>query len=221
MNKTAVPEAKDWDYFWDLDQSRKFTKISWSKIRIIRILHPFLKKGKRVLDAGCGSGFFSQYFCDRGLHTFSLDYSPQALQLARKLTQGRSTLIQKNLLKDSLTNIFVEKFDLIFTDGLLEHFSPGDQDKICRNLLSVLDKKGVLITFVPNRFSPWELIRPLYMPGIQEEPFTLSQLVDLNTRNGCKIIKKGGINTFPFSFSPDTLFGPAFGMLLYTVSYKV
>ena len=47
------------------------------------------------------------------------------------------------------------------------------------------------------------------------------QLVDLNERNGLKVIEKGGVNTFPFAFSPDKMIGSVFGMLLYTISEKI
>ncbi len=120
-------------------------------------------------------------------------------------------------------NLFSEvsdRFDLIFSDGLFEHFSDEKQDKILHNFISVLQKEGVIVTFVPNKWSVWELIRPFYMPGIEEDPFTLKQLVDLHTRNGLAVIEQGGINTFPFAFSPDRYFGSTFGMLLYVVAKK-
>jgi len=71
---------------------------------------------------------------------------------------------------------------------------------------------------VPNRWSPWELIRPMFMPDIEETPFVMQQLIDLNHRNGLKVIRYGGINTLPIRFSPDKMVGRTFGMLLYTMA---
>lgn len=218
MKPSALPQAQNWNYYWGLDQSKIFTKVSWSKKRIIRILDEYALKGKHALDAGCGSGFFSKYFCDKGMKVVALDYSDEALKITREKTQGQAKVVKENLVDVSLLNSLREKFDLIFTDGLLEHFSSNDQDKIFRNFSSVLNPSGVLVTFVPNVFSPWELIRPFYMPGIEEKPFTLKGLIDLNTRNHLKVIKKGGVNTLPFRFSPDRILGSGFGMLLYTIS---
>jgi SAM-dependent methyltransferase len=112
------------------------------------------------------------------------------------------------------------QFDLIFSDGLLEHFSFFDQNKIITHLKNLLSAKGALVTFVPNRWSPWELIRPLYMPGIEEKPFVLKNLIALQEINGLRVIQKGGVNTIPLALSPDKIFGSFFGMLLYTVSCK-
>ncbi len=216
-----MPVAQDWNNYWSLDQTQKFTKISWSKRRIIRILQPYMIIGNKSLDAGCGSGFFSKYFCDQGMDTTSLDYSDTALNIASNMTQGRTRIIREDLIKENLFQRINEKFDVIFSDGLLEHFTNEEQDKIVNNLLSVLSDNGVLITFVPNRWSPWELIRPIFMPGIDEDPFVLKGLVGVNQRNGLKVIAKGGINTIPFALSPDKLVGSIWGMLLFTISKKI
>ena len=128
--------------------------------------------------------------------------------------------MQKDLLNDNLAASIDHRFDIIFSDGLLEHFVSEDQNRIIKNLSSVLKDDGVLVTFVPNKFSPWELIRPFYMPGIEEDPFTFKQLIRLNERNNLCVKESGGINVLPFAFSPDRWCGRNFGMLLYTISGK-
>ena len=220
MDKALLPNAQSWNHYWGLDQTEKFTQISWSKRRIIRILEKYVIKHYHALDAGCGSGFFAQYFCQMGMKTAALDYSDKALEIAKAKTRGQAKIFKKDLLSLSLPEEIEERFDFIFSDGLLEHFPRTDQDKIFRNFYSLLTDNGVLITFVPNRFSPWELIRPFYMPGIEEKPFILRELIHLNQRNGFTIIEKGGLNTVPWAFSPDKVFGPTFGMLLFTISKK-
>lgn len=213
-----LPGAQDWNHYWELGQTQRFTRISWSKRRIIRILQPYLRPGCHALDAGCGSGFFSQFFCESGMCTTALDYSRSALEIAGSKTRGRAKLVQANLVEDDLGPKLADRYHIIFTDGLLEHFVPADQDRIIRNLTAVLARDGVIVTFVPNRWSPWELIRPLYMPGIKEDPFRLCELVELHERNHLQILARGGINTVPFAISPDALFGATFGMLLYTIT---
>lgn len=218
MSTIKTPQASDWNNYWSLDQTQKFTRISWSKKRIMRIIRPYVFADSLAMDAGCGSGFFSKYFCDHGMDVTALDYSEEALQIAKKMTEGNADLIQMDLVKDKALAKTDERYDLIFTDGLLEHFSSTDQDAIVNNLKSLLSDNGVLITFVPNRWSPWELIRPFFMPGIEEDPFTMKRLLDVNARNGLDVLAQGGINTVPFAFSPDSLFGSQFGMLLYTIA---
>ncbi len=183
---------------------------------LCRYTHP----GQRALDAGCGSGFFAKYFADQGMTVTAFDYSPVALNITKHTTQERVPTVCGNLLTESLPSLLDGRFDLIFSDGLLEHFPQPDQDTIMQNLISVLNEKGFLITVVPNRWSPWEIIRPIFMPGIEERPFVLSQLDNLHTRQGLKIIQRGGLNTLPFAFSFEGLVAKYFGMLLFTVAQK-
>ena len=215
-----TPQSCDWNNFWQNKQVSDFAQASWSKKRIIWTIAPFLKSGLKVLDAGCGSGFFSKYFCDSGLQVFSLDYAQQALTMAQVITKNRAKTIKEDLLVPNLASRLTEKFDVIFSDGLFEHFSLNAQGTIMQNLISVLSPRGIVVTFVPNRWSPWELIRPFFMPGIEETPFVLKDLVSLHERNQLTILQKGGVNVFPFKISPDKIFGGTFGMLLYTIARK-
>lgn len=220
MTKISTPQANDWDQYWSADETQRFTKISWSKRRIIRILDKYCRTGGHALDAGCGSGFFSRYFCEKSMQTTALDYSHEALAIAKRLTDNKIKTVQTDLTQSGLCDAMDDRFDIIFTDGLFEHFSDADQNAIMCNLKSVLKDDGVVVTFVPNKWSPWELIRPFFMPGIEEDPFVMSRLINLNERNELFVVERGGINTLPVALSPDKLVGPLWGMLLYAISKK-
>ncbi len=212
------PNEKDWNKFWNSYQNFDSSSISWSKRRIIGVLRNHLVADKKILDAGCGSGFFSKYFCDQGMVTYSVDYSMKAINLTKDLTQARSYAFKLDLLEESLGQLLNEKFDFIFSDGLLEHFEKSHQDKIMQNFKGVLNEKGMIMTFVPNRYSPWQWIRPIFMPGIEEKPFRLDELIDLNLRNDMRIIENGGINVIPLALSPERKLGKKWGMLLFAIS---
>lgn len=218
MNTTkGLPQEKDWDQFWTAGGE---VKLSWSKKRILAILRGCTLPGISVLDAGCGSGFFSAWFARQGAHVTALDYSQSALDMAAKATGGKARLLKADLLQEELSQKVTDRFGIIFSDGLFEHFSKTDQDRIMRNLRSLLTEDGVIITFVPNRWSPWELIRPFFMPGIKETPFVGKTLLDLHERNGLKVKRSGGVNTLPFALSFEGGVASVFGMLLYTVASK-
>jgi len=218
MSDIRTPQDADWNRFWEKDASKRFGRISWSKRRILRVLKPYLQESKTALDAGCGSGFFAGAFVEHGLQATAVDYSEKALAMARDNTRGKAAVARINLVDENLRDLLDTRFDLIFTDGLFEHFSPTDQDRILQNFRSVIKENGVICTFVPNRFSPWEIIRPFYVPGIEEKPFVLKELIKLHTRNGLEVVAQGGINTLPFWFSPDHLTGSLWGMLLYVIT---
>jgi SAM-dependent methyltransferase len=209
---------KEWNNFWSTKQDNQFKKVSWSKRRIMKILDRYIDKDMTVLDAGCGSGFFSNYFISKGCKVYSLDYSEKALEIARKATQNKAfEYLKRDLLDESICFEFKNTFDLIFTDGLFEHFSKEKQEKILKTFITVRKRDGLIITFVPNRYSFWTIIRPIFMSGIEEVPFTLKKLTSFVEELGQKVIEKGGLNVFPVKHSPEFL-GESIGMLVYTVS---
>ena len=203
-----------WDNFW---KTRKAGD-SWSKKRAIDVLSKYLKAGMDVLDAGCGSGFFSRYFLSCGCEVHSMDYSEEALSTTKRITDNKCKMYVKGdiLDREGLSNIG-KRFDVIFTDGLLEHYSAEEQDRIIQNLKFIKKENGCMINFAPNRFSLWSLVRPFLM-RIQESPFTMSGFLSLHARNNLKLIAHGGISVLPFRISPEGLLGRHFGMLLYCVS---
>lgn len=211
-----LPNKNNWNSFWGDNKTSAFTKISWSKKRIMAVLDRYIKPGMSVLDAGCGSGYFSNFFLTRGCKVTALDYSKEALEIARKLTNGKASYVQGDLLSKEFCEKYKGKFDLIFSDGLFEHFSRSDQLKIMQNMKLMKSKKGVVTTFVPNKFSFWEVIRPIFMPQIEESPFVLKDLVSLNKESSLVVAEKNGLNVLPFKYSPE-FFGRHLGMILFTI----
>ena len=209
-----LPKEENWDDYWDANTDSRFTKRSWSKARMMNVLDTIVKEGMSVLDAGSGSGFFSNYFISKGCNVYSLDYSEDALKITRRLTGGKSKeYLKEDLLDPKFGEKYPKKFDIIFSDGLFEHFSEEDQGKIISNFINVKKDNGVITTFVPNRFSWWEVVRPIFMPGIKEDPFTMKGLEGLH--KGLEIQRKGGLNVLPLPLSPDNIFGSKIGMILY------
>lgn len=209
-----LPQEKNWDYFWKLNTHSRFTQKSWSKIRMMKLLNKIVKPGMSVLDAGSGSGFFSNYFISKGCKAYSLDYSQDALDITKRLTGNKSeAYLKEDLLDPGFGKRYEGTFDIIFSDGLFEHFSPADQGKIIDNFKKVKKSEGIITTFVPNKYSWWEVVRPLVMPGIKEVPFTMKKLETLH--GGMMAVRKGGLNVLPIAFSPDKTLGKNFGMILY------
>lgn len=210
------PEPGDWDSFWQ--NSVLTEKPSWSKRRICRILQNQIRPGMRVLDAGSGSGFFSAWFLKQDCRTTALDFSESALELTRRTTQGMCGAYIKDDITDSeMPGRMAQKFDIIFSDGLFEHFEPEKQDAIVKNMAHLLEPGGLIVTFVPNLWTPWTLLRPFLMKGIDEKPFTIGSLRELYERNSFRITSCGGINCLPIKYSPDSLLGSRFGMLVYCI----
>lgn len=212
-------KAENWNSFWNAYLPHN-SNISYSKKRIIEILENTINENSIIADAGCGSGFFSNYFLSKSKMVYSLDYSDEALRLCKKNCNNQTILLNIDFLSKNMTQECGQKFDFIFSDGLLEHFDFPEQKQILQNFINSLTKQGKIITFVPNRFSPWQIIRPIFMPNIKEEPFILRNLVKLHELCGLTVEQSGGLNVLPIEYSPDKQLGKYFGMLLYVICSK-
>lgn len=213
-------QTAGWNNFWSRKAANS-DELSWSKKRILKIISPLLPGRNKILDAGCGSGFFSRFFLSENKTVFSIDNSTEALELCRKNVDNKSHLRLLDLTNQSISSELATDIDLIFTDGLLEHFSMPMQLKILENFRESLSANGVVVTIVPNKFSFWQILRPFYLPGIKEEPLTLRQLEKLHMKAGLKIVLSGGLNVLPAKWSPESSLGKYFGMLVYTVAVRV
>lgn len=218
--KNKENQTGSWNSFWAMGTVAEKSRLSWSKKRIISLLEPLLQPGCTVLDAGCGSGFFSNYFAENGAKVVAIDNSETALATCRQICGDKVACRNVDLLDEHLPADLHGRFDLIFSDGLLEHFSLGAQVDILNNFARMLKPEGKTVTFVPNRFSPWQLIRPFFMPGIHEMPFTLKRLIKVHKLCNLSIQNSGGLNVFPCALSPERQFGGSLGMLLYAVAQK-
>lgn len=210
--------SQAWDNLWRSRKNKIDRSPSWSKKRILAILSEYITPGISVLDAGCGTGFFSSFFIRQGCKTSVLDFSSQALRLARNATNNQADeYLEENLLSPSFPSQHNKQWDIIFSDGLLEHFPPVQQRQLCLSFLSCKKLGGVVIIFVPNLFSPWTIIRPFVMPGIKEKPFTMKRLRKLFQEAGGTIEESGGVNCIPCKWSPEKSMGRYLGMLLYLI----
>lgn len=207
-NLNGLTMKKDWEKYW----KHKEVKITINKKRMMKILNKHAYKNK-VLDAGCGSGFFSKYFAGRDCEIISLDYSKEALKLTQELNP-KIMPIRGNLLCTPFEN---GSFDLIFSDGLLEHYkNPTD---ILLEFKRILKKNGIITTFAPNKYSYWLFVKPFILKGIKEYRFTLRELIKLHEKIGFKILEFGGFSVFPLEISPDFL-GKYLGRLIYVIARK-
>jgi len=211
---TKLPTEKNWNNFWKKNYVSRFTKESWSKKRMMKLLDDIVRENINILDAGSGSGFFSNYFISKGCNVYSLDYSEDALNITRRLTDNKSAAyLKEDLLDPSFGDKYTKKFDIIFSDGLFEHFESEDQYKIMDNFKKVKKDEGIIATFVPNKYSWWQIIKPFFMPGIKEKAFNLKKLKSLH--KNLNIIRSGGLNVLPTRFSPEKRLAYKFGMIIY------
>lgn len=203
-----VDLREEWEKYW----KGKKVEASINKRRMMEALDGYTRG--MVLDAGCGSGFFSKFFVDKNCNVFALDYSRESLKLTGSLDQ-KIRLIKGDVLKTPFDD---ETFDLIFSDGLLEHYK--NPIGIVSEFERLVKKKGIVATFVPNIISYWIFIKRFKLGKIQEYRFSLNKLIELHERVGFKVIESGGLSVLPSKVSPEFL-AKYIGRIIYVIAEKV
>jgi len=153
--RAASPSRPDrWSRFWGARERPEAFYSPSGKIREHLLRH--LVPGARVLEVGAGSGRDSAALARAGAQAFLLDASPGALELAARnpeVFRGRS-LVQGDALSCPFPD---ESFDLVFHQGLLEHFR--DPAPLLAENRRILRAGGVLLVDVPQTFHPWTLLK--------------------------------------------------------------
>ena len=118
--------------------------------------------GKLVLDAGCGSGRFSEIALKLGASLIAVDYSSAVEASKQNLSAPNKLIVQGDL---AALPILDQTFDFIYCIGVLQHTS--EPARIVKELLRCLKVGGeITLTFYEN--SSWHvlwyskyLVRPL------------------------------------------------------------
>jgi SAM-dependent methyltransferase len=148
------PDAERWSAFWRGRRTPDEFYPPSPRVREHLLRH--LTPAARVLEVGAGSGRDSAALARAGARAFLLDASAGALDLAARADasfRGRS-LVRGDAVRSPFPD---ETFDLVFHQGLLEHF-PDPRPLLLENR-RVLRPRGVLLVDVPQTFHPWTVLK--------------------------------------------------------------
>ncbi len=98
-------------------------------------------KGLKVLDAGCGTGWYSAYMQTQGAEVTALDDTPEMLELTHTRTQGNVTTLKANLAEPLV--LASEHFDLVLSTMTLHYLK--DWEAIFKEFARVLKPQGLFI----------------------------------------------------------------------------
>jgi SAM-dependent methyltransferase len=113
---------------------------------LLRWLDP--KPGERILDVGCGDGYYDSIIAGSGAHVTGIDIHEQRLRLARRRFGGARTDFL--WMDGERMDLAAASFDKAVSFCVIEHFS--DDESAIRNVSKAL-KKGGLFVFSADSLS--------------------------------------------------------------------
>ncbi|MGQ9700850.1 MAG: methyltransferase domain-containing protein [bacterium] len=147
-----------WNTFW----ANKSPEIIYPPVTdIVGELQKFVDvQNKKILETGAGTGRDGIKLSRLGADVWLLDYSEMSLKLARQYLNKVEEV--KFVMADALRTPFRdESFDIVFHQGLLEHFK--DPLPLIRENYRILKKEGFLLVDVPQTFHLYTLIKHILM----------------------------------------------------------
>ena len=201
----------EWNEYWRRYSMSKAEK--WLILERDKIINSYLDRivgDKKVIEVGCGYGTNSRLIKHnrKDVECYALDNSLMAIKRVKED-------IRLAFCSDCCDTPFQDsKFDVIFSSGLMEHFI--DEMAFLSEMHRILKSNGYLITFVPGKYSLWQVYRLLHFNKWQhgyEKAYSYEQLeVIFGKKYGFKVLKIMGIDPlsinglimklFNISFSP-------------------
>ena len=196
----TASNADHWDMFWAEHASKGslFHHLLW-RIRLLftkayahhlRNVVGHLHTG-RILEVGCGSARTLHHLEQHYTHSlcYAFDISSEAIKLVRNISPTNQTTIA-NALSLPLQD---ETFDLVFSIGLIEHFTRAKAQEIVSENVRVARPYGYVGIVVPWQNSIYNLIvRKAFgrlWPFGDENPFRRRELVSFMGNLGLQDIR--------------------------------
>ena len=105
--------------------------------------------GKRVLDAGCGTGALALEAARRGAQVLAVDISPTLIGIARERAEGQHGSGHVEFRAGDMDDVALGEFDHVVGMDSLIHYKPSD---VCRVVagLAARTSTSIVFTFAPS-----------------------------------------------------------------------
>jgi SAM-dependent methyltransferase len=140
-----MTEDFDWDKFYREgnpyipDQPPEHSK------NIAKCVSRFIELSEsEVLDVGCGTCIIASGFISYGARVVGLDSSLTAVNIAKNIISEAYFGTAESLPFEN------NRFDVVMSSGLMEHFQDEELEQIIDEQLRVLKEDGLLLVMVPN-----------------------------------------------------------------------
>lgn len=193
-----------WEDFWTA--KKEVTEVYSNDNRVLRnLLEVTDLRGKKVMEIGAGTGRDSFGMVEKGASVFMVDYATSSLQIIRNIAIEEK--IEVNTVGGNAFSLpFPDgAFDVVFHQGLLEHFRENDASNLLKENIRVLKKGGYLLVDVPQRYHVYTVMKHIliymdkWFAGWERE-FSIPELDKVLRSQGVKPVYKYGEWMYPSLF---------------------
>lgn len=124
-------------------------------------------KGKRVLDAGCAAGWYTQWLLDKGANVTAVDFSPNMIEMTKKRVGSKAEVIRADL-NEPLDFIQDESMDIVLSSLALHYLM--DWNPVMREFNRILKKEGEFVFSVHHPFMDFTVFK--------RENYFMTELLD-------------------------------------------
>ena len=139
----------NWGKIWNSIGKIKFEKepYMWKFYKIL--LNRTRLKGKKVLEIGCGTGINSVLMARAGAKVTCVDMSKDSLRLVKRNMKSFGVRCEL-ICEDAFDLNFENEFDIVTSEGVVEHFLGVRRQKILDIHSRAAKKDGLVVIIVPN-----------------------------------------------------------------------
>jgi len=195
---------ENWETFWS--DKKDVGQVYSNADRIARnLLRLGELRGLKVLEIGAGTGRDSIPLLAHGARVYQLDYAENSLRILKHLADENQlpvTIVGGDTFRLPFQD---ETFDVVFHQGLLEHFRHAQAQALLRENIRVLKRGGYLLVDVPQRYHIYTLVKHSLMALDKwfagwERSFSVGELKSLLQSLGLTPVQAYGEWMYPSFF---------------------
>jgi len=119
-------------------------------VELVELVESGKIKPCKVLDIGCGEGFYSIYLASKGFDVTGIDLSENAIVYAKQNAKDAGVDVNFIVMDVSDLSDIDEKFDFVFEWALLHLVMPEDREKYVEDVGNLLNKNGKYLSICFN-----------------------------------------------------------------------
>lgn len=184
------------------DYAAKFDPIeSEDDLKFDNIFLSHLKLGSKILDLGCGTGFSTQYFVDKGMKAQGIDLSKSMIDIAKKnYPKLPFSMADMRVFKPS------ETMDAVWAGYSLFHFEQRYLEKTIKNIKTYLRPYGIFGLVIQGGSGEIEPQEP-FLPekNIYIHLYAKEDMIEILNRYGFEVIDSSIKKALEFEFPYDKI----------------